>query len=65
MSIFSYGYIRNGHIGNDVIKCIGLQICPFPKCPFSEKPPFLPAPRETMELFYNPGTKTVKNRLKE
>jgi hypothetical protein len=23
---------------------IGIQICPFPICPFSDKPPFLPAP---------------------
>jgi hypothetical protein len=42
---FGNGLIRNGHIGNDVIKCIGIQICHFPICPFSDKPPFLPAPR--------------------
>jgi hypothetical protein len=44
MSIFSFGYIGNGQIGNDVIRCIGIQICPFPICPFSDKPPFLPNP---------------------
>jgi hypothetical protein len=24
---------------------IGIQICPFPICPFSDEPPFLPAPK--------------------
>jgi hypothetical protein len=44
MSIFSSGYIGNGHIANDVIKCIRIPIYPFLIYRFSDKPPFLPAP---------------------
>ncbi len=67
MSIFSSGYIGNGHIGNDVIKFIGIPIYPFPINRFSDKTPFLPAPRTSRPpARYDPSRyEKVQRELKD
>ncbi len=50
MSIFSYGYIGNGHIENDVIKCIDFRYVHFRYTEFPINQSFYPLPTKLCVL---------------